>query len=152
MKSQSPSLSFQHKFFQKNRTPTVNKHARLERGQPQMWKQMKFSQLEKQIQQTLPNAKDIIQKQPKLLALKWPAQINRSQPNEAWALYKSNPSRVTWRGLFSDLQYRHLLKVSLCCWRRICSRAIDGSLKQIANRQSEPCAPDKIQKKETYNS
>ena len=36
---------------------------------------MKLSQLEKRIQQTLPNSRDIIQKWPKLLAPKWPDRI-----------------------------------------------------------------------------
>ena len=54
MKTQPPSLSFQHNFFHEIQTQTVNKHARFVKiGQPQIWKPMKLSQLEKRIQQTL---------------------------------------------------------------------------------------------------
>ena len=61
---------------------TVHKHTRfLKIGQPQIWKRMKLSQLEKPIQKTLPNWKDRIQKWPNLLALKWPGQIN-AQPSK----------------------------------------------------------------------
>ena len=100
MKSQPPSLPFQHKFFHEIRTSTVYKQGRLvEIGQPQIWKPMKLSQLEKRIQQTLPNSKDITQKWPKPLAPKWPGQVNARPSNEAWALCKSNPSRVSWGSL-----------------------------------------------------
>ena len=61
---QPPSLPVQHNVFHEIQTQTVI-HARLvEIGQPQIWKPMKLSQLEKRIQQTL-LAKDIIRKWPK---------------------------------------------------------------------------------------
>ena len=67
MKTQPPSLPFQHNVFHEIQTKTVNKHARfVEIGQLQIWKPMKLSQLEKRIQQTLPDQKDIIRKWPKL--------------------------------------------------------------------------------------
>ena len=57
---------------------------------------MKLSQLEKRIQKTLTISKDIIQK----------AESRRNedqravkQMSEAWALYKSNPYRVSWAGV-----------------------------------------------------
>ena len=63
---QPPSLPVQHNVFHEIQTETVTKHARLvEIGQPQIWKPMKLSLLEKRIQQTL-LTKDIIRKWPKL--------------------------------------------------------------------------------------
>ena len=60
---------------------------------------MKLSQLEKRIQKTLSISKDIIQN----------AESRRNkdqravkQMSEAWALYKSNPSRVSWGDLSRD--------------------------------------------------
>ena len=56
-------LPFQQNFFLKIRTPTVTKHARIvEIGWHQIQKSMKLSQIEKGIQQTLTNSKDIIKK------------------------------------------------------------------------------------------
>ena len=60
---------------------------------------MKLSQLEKQIQQTLTNSKDIIQKGWKSLHRSDRARSTRGQANEAWVLYKLNPSRVSWGDL-----------------------------------------------------
>ena len=57
---------------------------------------MKLSQLEKRIQQTLPNLKKRIQKWPILLPRGGRARSTRVQANEAWATYKSTPSRVSW--------------------------------------------------------
>ena len=74
---------------------TVTKHARIvEIGQHQIQKSMKLSQIEKRIQQTLTNSKDIIQKGRKSSRRRSRATSTRDQANEAWALYKSNPSRV----------------------------------------------------------
>ena len=60
---------------------------------------MKLSQLQKRIQKTLSISKDIIQK----------AESRRNkdqravkQMSEAWALYKSNPYRVSWGDLSRD--------------------------------------------------
>ena len=60
---------------------------------------MKLSQLQKRIQKTLTISKDIIQK----------AESRRNkdqrvvkQMSEAWALYKSNPYRVSWGDLSRD--------------------------------------------------
>ena len=60
---------------------------------------MKLSQLQKRIQKTLTISKDIIQK----------AESRRNkdqravkQKSEAWALYKSNPYRVSWGDLSGD--------------------------------------------------
>ena len=60
---------------------------------------MKLSQLEKRIQKTLSISKDIIQKAE--------SRGNKDQRavkqmSEAWALYKSNPSRVSWGDLSRD--------------------------------------------------
>ena len=41
-------------------------------------------------------------KRPKVDAPKRPGQITRGQTNEAWALYKSNPSRMSWGELSRD--------------------------------------------------
>ena len=61
---------------------------------------MRLSQLQKRIQKTLTISKDIIQK----------AESRRNkdqravkQMSEAWALYKSNPYRVSWGDLSRDL-------------------------------------------------
>ena len=52
----------------------------------------------------LPNSKDKIKKWSKPLTLAmWRARSTAGQANEAWALYKSNLSRVTWDVLSSDL-------------------------------------------------
>ena len=60
---------------------------------------MRLSQLQKRIQKTLTISKDIIQK----------AESRRNkdqravkQMSEAWALYKSNPYRVSWGDLSRD--------------------------------------------------
>ena len=60
---------------------------------------MKLSQLEKQIQQTLTNSKDIIQKGQKSLHRSCQARSTHGQANEAWALYKLNPSQMFWGDL-----------------------------------------------------
>ena len=81
--------------FHEIRTPTVTKHARIvEIGQHQIQKSMKLPQIEKRIQQTLTNSKDIIQKGRKSSRRRSRARSTHDQANEAWALYKSNPSRV----------------------------------------------------------
>ena len=79
---------------------------------------MKLSQLEKWIQQTLTNLKDIIQKGWNHLCRSGWTRSTRSQANEAWALYKSNPSWVSW-GDLSRNWYITCPKVSLPgpCWK-----------------------------------
>ena len=62
---------------------------------------MKLSQPEKRIKRTLTNLKEIIQKSRNVDAPKW-ARLTRGQESEAWALYKSNSSQVSWGGLSRD--------------------------------------------------
>ena len=54
----------------------------------------------------------------KSLVQKWPDQM---QANQAWALYKLNPSWVSW-GDLSRNWYITCPKVSLPCWKYIFSR------------------------------
>ena len=63
---------------------------------------MKLSQIEKRIPQTLTNSKDIIQKDREHARRSSRARSTRGQENEAWALYKKNPSRVSWVDLSRD--------------------------------------------------
>ena len=71
---------------------------------------MKLFQLEKRIPQTLTNSKDIIQTGRKSMRRGGRARSTR-QANEAWALYKSNPSRVSWGDLSRD-RYRACPKLA----------------------------------------
>ena len=63
---------------------------------------MKLSQIEKRIPQTLTNSKDVIQKGREYARRSSRARSTRGQENEAWALYKKNPSRVSWVDLSRD--------------------------------------------------
>ena len=63
---------------------------------------MKLSQIEKRIPQTLTNSKDTIQKGRETMRRSDRARLTRGQASEAWALYKSNPSRVFWGDLSRD--------------------------------------------------
>ena len=131
---------FQHNFFHEIRTPTVNKHARIvEIGQHQIWKPMTLSQLEKRIQQTFTDSKDTIQKGRKSSRQSGRARSTRSQANEAWALYKSNPSRVSWVDLSRNryMVKDSLTKVSFPCWKYICSRAIVHLSQSRVARQNQ---------------
>ena len=67
---------------------------------------MKLSQLEERIQQTLQNLKKTIQKWPILLPRSGRDRSTRGQANEAWAMYKSTPSRVSWGDPSSETQGR----------------------------------------------
>ena len=71
---------------------------------------MKLSQIEKRIPQTLTNSKDVIQKGREYARRSSRARSTRGQENEAWALYKKNPSRVSWVDLSRD-RYIALLKL-----------------------------------------
>ena len=84
---------------------------------------MKLSQLEKWIQQTLTNLRDIIQKGWNHLRRSGWTRSTCSQANGAWALYKPNPSWVSW-GDLSRNWYITCPKVSLPCWKYIFSGAI----------------------------
>ena len=55
---------------------------------------MKLFQIEKRILQTSTNSKDIIQKDREHARRSSRARSTRGQENEAWAVYKKNPSRV----------------------------------------------------------
>ena len=61
---------------------------------------MKLSQIEKRIPQTLTNSKDIIQTDREYARRSSRARSTRGQENEAWALYKKNPSWESWGGTF----------------------------------------------------
>ena len=63
---------------------------------------MKLSQIEKQIPQTLTNSKDVIQNGGEYARRSSRARSTRGQENEAWALYKKNPSWVSWVDLSRD--------------------------------------------------
>ena len=63
---------------------------------------MKLSQIEKRILQTWTNSKDVIQKGREYARRSYRARSTRGQENEAWALYKKNPSRVSWVDLSRD--------------------------------------------------
>ena len=63
---------------------------------------MKLSQIEKRIPQTLTNSKDVIQKGREYARRSSRARSTRDHENEAWALYKKNPSRVSWVDLSRD--------------------------------------------------
>ena len=67
---------------------------------------MKLSQLEERIQQTLQNLKKRIQKWPILLPRSGRDRSTRGQANEAWAMYKSTPSRVSWGDPSSETEGR----------------------------------------------
>ena len=114
-------IPFQHNFCP--RTPTENKHARIvEIGWHQIQKPMRLSRVEKRTPQTLTNSENIVRKGRETARRSSRARSTRGLANEAWALYKSNPSRVSWVELSRD-RYS-LTKVSLPCWKYICSRAI----------------------------
>ena len=66
---------------------------------------MKLSQVEKRIPQTLTNSKDVIQKGREYAGRTSRARSTHGQENEAWVLYKRNPSRVSWVDLSRD---RHI--------------------------------------------
>ena len=72
---------------------------------------MKLYQIEKRIPQTLTNSKDVIQKGREHARRSSRARSTRGQENEAWALYKKNPSRVSWVDLSRD-RYIALPKVA----------------------------------------
>ena len=61
---------------------------------------MKLSQIEKRIQQTLTNSKDIIQKDREQAHRRSRARSTRGQKNEAWALYKKKVSPGSPRATF----------------------------------------------------
>ena len=63
---------------------------------------MKLSQIEKRIPQTLTNSKDIIQTDREYARRSSRARSTRGQENEAWALYKKNPSRESWGDLSGE--------------------------------------------------
>ena len=63
---------------------------------------MKLSQIEKRIPQTLKNSKDIIEKDREHDRRSSRARSTRGQENEAWALYKKNPSRESCGDLSGD--------------------------------------------------
>ena len=65
---------------------------------------MKLSQIEKRIPQTLTNSKDIIQTDRQYARRSSRARSTRGQENEAWTLYKKNPSQEPW-GDLSGNQY-----------------------------------------------
>ena len=106
MTSQPPSLPFLTPLFPRNSNSNVNTLGSYKLGQPYIWKPMKLSQLEKRIRQTLPNLKKRIQKWPILLPRSGRARSTRGQANEAWAIYKSTPSRVSWGDPSSETQGR----------------------------------------------
>ena len=62
---------------------------------------MKLSEIEKRIRQTLTISKDIMQKD-REHARRSSRARSRGQENEAWALYKKNPSWVFWVDLSRD--------------------------------------------------
>ena len=70
---------------------------------------MKLFQIEKRILQTSTNSKDIIQKDREHARRSSRARSTRGQENEAWAVYKKNPSRESWDDLSGD-QYIICLK------------------------------------------
>ena len=55
----------------------------------------------------LTNSKDIIQKGRKSSRRSGWARLTPGQVNEAWALYKSNPSRVSWVDIFQGPIHGH---------------------------------------------
>ena len=61
---------------------------------------MKLSLIDKRIPQTLTNSKDIIQKDREHARQSSLTRSTRGQENEAWAVYKKNPSRQSWGGKF----------------------------------------------------
>ena len=63
---------------------------------------MKLSQIEKRIPQTWTNSKNIIQTHREYARRSSRARSTRGQENEAWALYKKNPSRKSWGDLSGD--------------------------------------------------
>ena len=63
---------------------------------------MKLSQIEKRIPQTLTNSKDVIQKGREYTRRSSRARSMLGQEIEAWALYKKNPSLVSWVDLSRD--------------------------------------------------
>ena len=105
MASQPPT-PFLTPLFPRNSNSNVNTLGSYKIGQPQIWKPMKLSQLEKRIQQTLPNLKKRIQKWPILLPRSGRARSTRGQVNEAWAMYKSTPSWLSWGDPSSETQGR----------------------------------------------
>ena len=92
--------------FPRNSNSNVNTLGSYKIGQPYIWKPMKLSQLKERIQHTLPNLKKRIQKWPILLPRSGRARSTRGQANEAWAMYKSTPSRVSWGDPSSETQGR----------------------------------------------
>ena len=77
-------LSFQHNIFHEILTPTVDRRNRIASDiQP-----IKLSPLEKRIQQTLTNSKDIIQKSRNFLRRGGRARSMCAQANEDWVLSK----------------------------------------------------------------
>ena len=70
---------------------------------------MKLSLVDKRIPQTLTNSKDIIQKDREHARQSNLTRSTRGQENEAWAVYKKNPSRESWDDLSGD-QYIICLK------------------------------------------
>ena len=92
--------------FPRNSNSNVNTLGSYKIGHPQIWKPMKLSKLEKRIQQTLPNLKKRIQKWPILLPRSGRARSTRGQANEARAMYKSTPFRVSWGDPSSETQGR----------------------------------------------
>ena len=72
---------------------------------------MKLSQIEKRIPQTLTNSKDTVQTDREYARRSSRARSTRGQENEAWALYKKNPSRVSWVDLSRD-RYTALPKLA----------------------------------------
>ena len=105
MASQPPT-PFLTPLFPRNSNSNVNTLGPYKIGQPQIWKPMKLSQLEERIQQTLQNLKKTIQKWPILLPRSGRDRSTRGQANEAWAMYKSTPSRVSWGDPSSETQGR----------------------------------------------
>ena len=104
MASQPPT-PFLTPLFPRNSNSNVNTLGSYKIGQPQIWKPMKLF-LEERIQQTLQNLKKTIQKWPILLPRSGRDRSTRGQANEAWAMYKSTPSRVYWGDPSSETQGR----------------------------------------------
>ena len=70
---------------------------------------MKLSLIDKRIPQTLTNSKDIIQKDREHARQSSLTRSTRGQENEAWAVYKKDPSQESWDDLSGD-QYIICLK------------------------------------------
>ena len=63
---------------------------------------MKLSLIDKRIPQTLTNSKDIIQKDREHARQSSLTRSTRGQENEAWAVYKKDPSQESWDDLSGD--------------------------------------------------